>query len=241
MIVLFSDFGVGSPYVGQMRGVLEARAPGVPVVELMCDAPEFSPRPSSCLLAALVKPFPKGSVFLCVVDPGVGTARDPLFLRLDNRWYVGPDNGIFDQVVKRSHSVEVWRIDWRPEAISASFHGRDLFAPVAAWLARGEQVAATRLDAYPRRLDEIAYDLAEVIYVDAFGNAMSGIRGDAVGDDAVLAVGARRLSFARTFGEVQKGAAFWYRNALNLVEIAVNQGSAAEMLGLRIGDPVNIE
>ncbi len=241
MIVLFTDFGPRGPYVGQMRGVLETRAPGVPVVELMCDAPAYAPQRSSYLLAALVEPFPKGSVFLCVVDPGVGTARDPLYLRLDDRIYVGPDNGIFHLVAKRARSVEAWRIDWRPEKLSPSFHGRDLFAPVAAWLAGGEKIAATRLDAYPVRLDEIPDDLSEVIYVDAFGNAMSGIRGDVVGDDAVLTVGARRLRFARTFGEVGKDVAFWYRNALGLVEIAVNQGSAAEVLELRTGDPISID
>lgn len=240
MIVLFTDFGPRGPYVGQMRGVLEASAPGVPVVELMCDAPAFSPRPSSHLLAALVAPFPQESVFLCVVDPGVGTGRDALFLRLDGRWYVGPDNGIFDVVVKRSRSAEVWRIDWRPEVMSASFHGRDLFAPVAAKLARGEQPAASALAAYPRRLEAIADDLTELIYVDAFGNAMSGIRGGAIGDDTVLEAGGRRLGFSRTFADAEKGSAFWYRNALGLVEIAVNQGNAAEMLGLRVGEPISI-
>lgn len=240
MIVLFTDFGPRSPYVGQMRGVLETCAPGLPVVELMCDAPAFAPRPSSYLLAALVEPFPGGSVFLCVVDPGVGTTRDPLFLRLDDRMYVGPDNGLFHLVAKRAKSVEVWRIDWRPENLSHSFHGRDLFAPVAARLARGEQCAATRLDAYPGRLDEVPDDLAEVIYVDAFGNAVSGVRGEVISDDAVVTVGTRCLRFARTFGEVGKDVAFWYRNALGLLEIAVNQGSAAEVLGLRIGDALSI-
>lgn len=240
MIVLFTDFGPRGPYRGQVRGVLEARAPGVPVVDLMCDAPACAPRPSSYLLATLVEPFPKQSVFLCVVDPGVGTARDPLFLRLDDRWYVGPDNGLFDVLAKRAQSVDVWRVDWRPESMSASFHGRDLFAPVAAWLARGERIAASRLEAYPKPLHEIPDDLSEVIYVDAFGNAISGIRGDVVGDDDLLTFGPRRLSFARTFGEVKKGAAFWYRNALGLVEVAVNQGNAAEALGLRVGDPITI-
>lgn len=240
MIVLFTDFGTRGPYVGQMRGVLHTHAPEVPVVELMCDAPAFSPRPASALLAALVAPFPKESIFLCVVDPGVGTARDPLFLRVDDCWYVGPDNGIFDQVAKHARSLEAWRIDWRPESMSESFHGRDLFAPVAARLARGEQVAATRLGAYPRRLEEIPDDLWEVIYLDAFGNAITGIPADSLAVDSRITAGGHSLEFARTFGKVDKGAAFWYRNALNLVEIAVNQGSAAEVLGLRVGDAISL-
>ncbi len=241
MIVLFTDFGARGPYVGQMRGVLEALAPGTTVVELMCDAPAFSPRPSSYLLSALVEPFRKESVFLCVVDPGVGTARDPLYLRIDERWYVGPDNGLFDVLVKRARSVEAWRIDWRPEVISESFHGRDLFAPVAAALARGEQVAATRLDAYPGRPDQVPDDLLEVIYLDAFGNALTGIRSGSLTDDSRLIASGHRLKFARTFGEVDRGAALWFRNAVGLAEIAVNQGSAAELLGLRVGDAVSVD
>lgn len=240
MIVLFTDFGARGPYVGQMRGVLEALAPGIAVVELMCDAPAFAPRPSSYLLAALVAPFPAESVFLCVVDPGVGTARDPLYLRIDQRWYVGPDNGLFDVLVARSRSAETWRIDWRPDSISHSFHGRDLFAPVAARLARGEQIAATRLKTYPRRLGRAPADLSEVIYLDAFGNALTGIRGEELSDDRRLTVGGHTLRFARTFGEVETGAAFWFRNALGLVEIAVNQDSAGEVLGLKIGDEVRL-
>lgn len=240
MIVLFTDFGHRGPYVGQMRGVLQSHAPAVPVVELMSDAPAYSPFHASRLLAALIAPFPAGSVFLCVVDPGVGTARDPLFLKLDSRWYVGPDNGIFDLVAKRSRLVDAWRIDWRPQALSASFHGRDLFAPVAARLALGEAVDATRLDAYPRPLDQVPEDLEEIIYLDAFGNAMTGIRAESLSDRARLDVAGQQLRFARTFGEVTPGKAFWYRNALELVEIAVNQGSAAEVLGLRIGDAISV-
>lgn len=240
MIVLFTDFGARGPYVGQMRGVLQALAPGVPVVELMSDAPAFAPRPSSYLLAALVEPFPKGSVFLCVVDPGVGTARRPLYLQVDDRWYVGPDNGIFDLVAKRSRTLEAWRIDWRPESMSASFHGRDLFAPVAAMLARGRKVSAERLGTYPQPLNEIADDLYQIIYVDVFGNAVTGIRAESLPVDARITAAGHRLEFARTFGDVDKGAAFWYRNAFRLVEISVNQGSAAEVLGLRVGDGVSV-
>ena len=240
MIVVFTDFGARGPYVGQVRGVLESHAPGVPVVELMSDAPAFAPRPAGHLLAALVAPFPFGSVFLCVIDPGVGTERDALFLKADERWYVGPDNGLFDVVAARSQSVEAWRIDWRPPQLSESFHGRDLFAPVAAMLARGEAVAATRLGAYPRALDSAGDDLHEIIYVDAFGNAVTGIRATQLVHGAGLRVSAKQLTFARTFGEVAPGEAFWFRNAFGLVEIAVNQGSAAEALGLRVGQKISI-
>ncbi|MDX1513317.1 MAG: SAM-dependent chlorinase/fluorinase [Gammaproteobacteria bacterium] len=242
MIALFSDFGLAGPYTGQVRAVIHARAPGVPVVDLMADAPAYRIRAAAHLLAALVAPFPEGSVFLCVVDPGVGTdRREPVFYRVDGRWFVGPGNGLFDVVAARGRQAEAWRVDWRPERLSRSFHGRDLFAPVAAMLATGETVPATRLALEPETLAPAADDLPEILYLDGFGNAISGIRGDAVSDRAVIAAAGRRLDHAPTFGAVDTGDAFWYRNALGLVEIAVNQGSAAAELGLEVGDAVEIE
>jgi S-adenosylmethionine hydrolase len=239
MIALFSDFGTGGPYVGQVKAVLKSLAPGAPVVELMSDAPAFKVRACGYLLAALVPPFPPGSVFLCVVDPGVGTStREPVLLRVDGRWYVGPGNGLLDVVAKRGESVEVWRVDWQPQTLSRSFHGRDLFAPVAAMLARGQKVPATPLALERGSLDALPDDLAEVIYIDGFGNAMTGLRAAALKEHGVLVVGETRLRHAATCGEAGKGEAFWYYNAIGLVEVAVNQGNAAKKLGLAVGDPV---
>src|SRR5688572_23638495 len=96
MIALFTDFGVNGPYVGQMKAVLARAAPGVAVIDLLHDAPAFNPRASAYLLAALAREFAEGAVLLCVVDPGVGTTRRPLVARLDGRWFVGPDNGLFN-------------------------------------------------------------------------------------------------------------------------------------------------
>jgi len=240
MIALFSDFGTGGPYVGQVKAVLNSLAPDATVVELMSDAPAFKVRACAYLLAALVSPFPAGSVFFCVVDPGVGTAaREPVLLRVDGRWYVGPGNGLLDVVAKRGESVEAWRVDWRPLHLSRSFHGRDLFAPVAAMLARGEDVPVTPVALDRHSLDALPDDLAEVIYIDDFGNAMTGLRAAALEEARMLEVGKTRLSHAGTFGEAGKGEAFWYYNAIDLVEIAVNQGNAAKELGLAVGDPVN--
>lgn len=239
MIALFTDFGAGGPYVGQVKAVLESLAPDTPVVELMSNAPAFKVRACAYLLAALVLPFPAGSIFLCVVDPGVGTAaRQPVLLRIDGRWYVGPGNGLLDVVAKRGESVEVWRVDWQPETLTRSFHGRDLFAPVAAMLARGEDVPVTPVALDQHSLDALPNDLAEVIYVDDFGNAMTGLRAAALEEPCMLDAGKTRVSHAATFGEAGKGEAFWYYNAIGLVEIAVNQGNAAKKLGLAVGDPV---
>ena len=97
-----------------------------------------NPKPSAYLLAAYAVWFSAGTVFLCVVDPGVGGTRPAIILEADGRWYVGPGNGLFELVQRRAAKTRSWDIDWKPERLSASFHGRDLFAPVAAILARGE-------------------------------------------------------------------------------------------------------
>ena len=138
MIFIFTDFGLEGPYVGQMKAVLACEAPGVPVIDLFADLPAFDAQAAAYLLAAYGGRLPAGGVCLSVIDPGVGGARAPLALSADGRWYVGPDNGLFAIVARRAESLEAWRITWRPAGLSASFHGRDLFAPVAARLARGE-------------------------------------------------------------------------------------------------------
>ncbi len=141
MIVLFTDFGSAGPYVGQMRAVLVRAAPDVPVIELFSDAPAFNAKASAYLLAAYCAEFEPGTVFLAVVDPGVGGPREAIALEADGRWYVAPDNGLLALVARRADAAQWWRITWRPANLSASFHGRDLFALVAARLARGENLA----------------------------------------------------------------------------------------------------
>lgn len=242
MIALFTDFGPAGPYIGQVKAVLHARAPAIPVVDLLADAPAWRVASAAHLLAALIAPFPAGTVFLCVVDPGVGTdERVPVYYRVDGRWFVGPGNGLFDVVARRGLEVEVWRLDWRPRDLSRSFHGRDLFAPVAAMLAAGEAVDGTPLELDRGKLSSLPDNLEEIIYVDGYGNAITGIRGPALEDGALVTVAGHRLGFAPTFGAAAEREVFWYRNSLGLVEVAVNRGSAAEMLGLRVGDAVAVE
>ena len=241
MIVLFTDFGPGGPYTGQMKAVLSREAPGVPVVDLADDLPACDPEPAAYLLAALAPAFPQDAVFVCVVDPGVGSDRAPLALNAGGRWYVGPDNGLLAIVARRAGDARWFAIDWRPPTLSASFHGRDLFAPVAAQLARGEEVPGTPFDAARAVGADWPDDRAAIVYIDPYGNAMTGIRAAQLAEDAVLAVGARRLGRLRTFSDAARGAAFWYENANGLAEVAVNQGRADRLLGLGVGTPVCIE
>lgn len=242
MILLFTDFGLAGPYTGQMKAVLARHAPGVPVIDLMADAPNFSPKPAAYLLAALVAEFPPPAVFLCVVDPGVGTARRPIALNADGRLFVGPDNGLFELIRRRADHVEAAEIRWRPQRLSASFHGRDLFAPIAARLASsGWAATVAASDFAPLSAAEIARpdwpdDWDAVVYVDHYGNAMSGVRAAARGGGDSWVVGGGMLDRVRTFGEAPPGAGLVYENSCGLLEIAVNGGSAAAAFGLKPGD-----
>lgn len=240
MIVLFTDFGAAGPYVGQMRAVLAREAPGVPVIELFADAPAFDAKASAYLLAAYGGEFALGSVFLAVVDPGVGGDRAAVALDADGRWYVAPDNGLLAIVARRAEAARWWRITWRPETLSASFHGRDLFAPVAARLARGESPPGEMIDGYQAVGGDWPDDLAEIVYLDHFGNGLTGLRAAELAKDARLAVGGHELLRARTFSDLPAGAAFWYENASGLAEVAVNGGCAAAQLGLTIGTQVRV-
>jgi S-adenosyl-L-methionine hydrolase (adenosine-forming) len=216
MIALFTDFGLHGPYTGQMKAVLCEMAPDVPVIDLFADAPAGNPKASAYLLAAYAAWFPAGTVFLCVVDPGVGGARPALALEADGRWYVGPGNGLFELVQRRALRSRACEIDWRPQRLSASFHGRDLFAPVAAMLARGESPPGRPCDDGAFRRADWPDDLAETIYVDHFGNVMTGWRAALLPPDARLSAGKAMLERARTFGDRPPGQAFWYENANGL-------------------------
>jgi hypothetical protein len=240
MIVLFTDFGLAGPYTGQMKAVLRREAPHAAIIDLFADAPPGDPRASAYLLAAYAAWFPPGTIFLCVVDPGVGGARAPLMIEADRRWYVGPENGLFELVMRRAQNTRCYEITWQPPKLSASFHGRDLFAPVAAMLARGDRPAVRARDA----VRESAWpgDLAEIVYVDHYGNALTGLRGNALPPDATLILGDKtRIIHAATFSAVPEGQAFWYENSNGLVEIAVNRGRAADQLRLSIGSTFAIE
>lgn len=240
MIVLFTDFGSSDPYVGQVKAVLHRAAPRAPVVDALNDAPDFGIEPAAHLLAALAPSYPRGSVFVAVIDPGVGGPRDAIVVQAEGRSFVGPDNGLLSVVWQRAKRRRCRRIVWRPDSLSSSFHGRDLFAPVAAALARGRApsgwLAALRA---PRVLLDAA-DLGKVIFVDHYGNAMTGLRAGSLVPEARLRVGRRTLAHAQTFSKARPGIAFWYANSLGLVEIAANRSSAARKLRLQIGSPIAV-
>lgn len=235
MIALFTDFGWRGPYVGQLHAVLARDVYRPVVIDLMHDAPRCNPRAASHLLAALVRYLPVGTVLVTVVDPGVGTDRRPLVVQADGYRFVGPDNGLLDVVSARASEVHWWCIEQQPERACATFHGRDLFAPVAAMIDRGEPVPGRAVE--PEHGADAAADLAEVIHIDEYGNACTGLRAVA-GERFTLAVGDAELPAARTFADVAPGEPMWLVNSLGLIEIACNRDNAAARLDLAIGTPV---
>ncbi len=240
MILLFTDFGWRGPYVGQMHAVLSQTAPGVPVIDLMHDASAFQPQAAAYLLAALAPHWPEGAVVTAVVDPGVGSTRRPIAVRAGERWLVGPDNGLLVPAARRlagsNRAKPEWlEITWQPQALSTSFHGRDLFAPTAARLAQGNLSGLTLLGDAPVG-SGWPDEMSAIIYEDAYGNLMTGLT-PVVG--LRLRAGPQEFRQASTFSDAAPGEAFWYRNSLGLAEIAVNKGSAAAVLGLAPGDPVS--
>jgi len=237
-VFLFTDFGSADIYVGQVKAALLEYAPRQSVVDLLNDAPAFNIRAAAHLLAALLDRLPSGVVVLAVVDPGVGSAREPVAVRASGRWLIGPDNGLLSVAAGRAARHEAYTIAWRPKALSNSFHGRDLFAPVAGLLARGERKGARLRKRARLGVTFEASDLREVIYVDHFGNVVTGLRASAFGRDRVMLVNGIRIPYARVFSEVPQGQLFWYENSLGLVELAANSASAERILGISLGDPL---
>ena len=241
MIVLFTDFGADDIYVGQLKAVLVEQSQGrTPIVDLLHGVSGFRLLAAAHLLAALQLRFPAGTVFLAVVDPGVGTGREPIALQADGKWYVGPDNGLLSVVAARANEARIWRIVWRPRELSASFHGRDLFAPIAARIARGELPAEQLEAAHALQVSYGAHDLAQIIHVDHYGNALSGVRAAGLARTTSLEVTGRRIAHARVFAEAPEGSAFWYENSIGLVELAARRASAAGLLGIEVGDPLRL-
>jgi S-adenosylmethionine hydrolase len=247
VIFLLTDYGYEGPYRGLLHGAAARIAPHIPVIDLMHDLPRFAPRPSSYLLAALLPFLPEDAIVAAVVDPGVGGARPALVAEIDGRFLVLPGNGLAAVALKRARHRRLWQLAPPAHPVSASFHGRDIFVPAAARLALGERpgaaIAAEEIDW--REMEGASWpdDLPEIVYIDSFGNCMTGLR--AAGAEALTLEiatprGPLRPMRARTFGDLAAGGVLLYANSLGLLEIAVNQGRADRVLGLEVGSPVRL-
>lgn len=238
IITLLSDFGTADGYVAEMKGVLYTLAPDATVVDLSHEIPPQDVELARLTLARFWRRFPEGTVHLAVVDPGVGTARACLAVASEGRLLVGPDNGILSPALLLAGARAVTLAV--PAAASRTFHGRDVFAPVAAALARGTPLEAlgvpcespiVRRTKEPVRREDGAV-LGEVIAIDRFGNAITNLLGARSG---VVAVGGRPVPIRGTYAEVAVGAPVAISGSSGLLEIAVREGNAAIVLGLSRG------
>lgn len=240
-ITLTTDFGTADGYVGEMKGVLVSRAPEAQLVDITHDIPAQDVERARLTVARVWRRFPAGTVHLVVVDPGVGSARAALAIASDGRFLVGPDNGALSPalVVPGARIVELPT----PRGASATFHGRDVFAPAAAALACGVSIDALgaectspiirRTPEATRRADGAIE--GEVIVIDRFGNAITNVLGLRGG---TIEIGATRLPLRHTYAEVEPGEPLCVVGSSGFIEIAVRNGSAASVLGLDRGSRV---
>ncbi|HEU4700501.1 MAG TPA: SAM-dependent chlorinase/fluorinase [Gemmatimonadales bacterium] len=245
LVTLLTDFGTADSYVAEMKGVLLTRAPGTTLVDVTHAIPPGDVAVGAYVLGRAWHRFPRGTVHLAVVDPGVGTRRAALALRAGEHLFVGPDNGLFTEVL-HDRAVEIVTLA-APAGVAPTFHGRDLFAPAAAALARGATLPelGEPLRTQPVRLAraEPRYEgdvlVGDVIYVDRFGTLVTNLGADAVPPDARIEVQGLDLGpLRRTFGDVPSGALVAFPGSGGTIEIAVRDGSAAARLDVGVGGRV---
>jgi len=264
IVTFLSDYGAGDDFAGVCRGVIARECPQARVIDITHGVPRHGVRPGALVLRNALPYMPAG-VHLAVVDPGVGTTRRAVALRTarEDRLLVGPDNGLLWLAAERfggvSEAIDVGRSPWRLEPVSATFHGRDVFAPVAGRLAAGEPLAAAGDPCDPSSLSTLELPsahrdgdglVAHALAADRFGNlalnatsqqlAESGLR---LGQALELQAGgqSRPARYALTFADVSAGEALVYEDAYRSLAVAVNRGSAAEVLGLGTDGELRID
>ncbi len=252
IVTLITDFGTRDGYVGEMKGVLLERCPTALVVDVTHDIEPGDVRGAAWVLGRVWGRFPEGTVHLVVVDPGVGGDRRAIAVEQGGRWFVGPDNGLISRAIpdepSSARSIEADSLGLAPASVT--FHGRDLFAPAAAWLAGGgepdrvgdplDPSELVRLDLpVPERLG--AAVRGHVAHVDRFGNLITDIPGAWVSPTALVEVGGEEVSGLRThYGAGEDGELLSLIGSGGTLEVSVRNGNAAERLSAGRGDRVSV-
>lgn len=255
-ITLTTDFGTADHFVGTMKGVILGIAPRARIVDITHEIPPFDLNEGAFAIAQAWRYFPKGSIHVVVVDPGVGSSRRAILCEAEGRFFIAPDNGVLSMVFDQApHKVrEIANPKLMLKNVSKTFHGRDVFAPAAAHLAAGVapprfgkliQGAARNFLLKPTRLSR--HDWAgAVLKTDRFGNLITNFHIDEFPDvfeqSIELRAGLERITrLARTYSETEVGELFAIVGSSGYLEVVVNQGSAAKMLGVGTGSPVELE
>jgi S-adenosylmethionine hydrolase len=243
IITLLTDFGTADGYVGEMKGRLSSLAPGATLMDIAHDVPAGDVAAGCHALGRVWRTFPAGTVHLAVVDPGVGSARRALAVEAGGQFFVAPDNGLLSDVFAAAAAVTVHLPI--PQGASRTFHGRDVFAPVAARLATGASLAElgeaitdpVRLK--PPVLEVEGTDLVgEVLHVDRFGTLITNLPLERVARAATVKLGGRGFQLGATFADVPPGEPVAFIGSGGTVEIAVRDGRADVVLGLSRGTEV---
>lgn len=255
-IGLLTDFGLDDPYVGQLRGVLAKLAPGAPVIDITHRIRPYQVGQAAFFLSVSASHFPSDTVFVNVVDPAVGSGRRILLARLDSQLFLAPDNGLLGLILA-GRDYDIFDVTQSGIAASATFHGRDLFAPLAAWLSGGEppDSVGTALEpddmvrleaATPVTLgtDAPAEISAHVLHVDRFGNVILNLRPgplyeELADSESEPGTGRPRTPrVVRTYADLKGHEVGLLAGSQGFLELAVNQGSAARSLGCGVGQTV---
>ncbi len=257
LITLTTDFGLQDPFVGVMKGVLLARLPAARIVDLTHGVLPHWPAEAGFWLSKAALYFPPGTVHVAVVDPGVGTSRRILMVEALEQIFLAPDNGLLGPVLEKFSPSAVWELQTERQPtlfahrISATFHGRDLFAPAAAALASGtlqlSQLGVRTSNWVPGWIEEPVLDgnkiSGVVVTIDHFGNLITNIPGDLLRrmTDPHVPIAGKKLAVRRTYGDVAPGEDLALINSFDVLEIARSQGNAADALGLERGAPVVVQ
>lgn len=261
MITLTSDFGLKDPFAGLMKGVILGINPDVRIVDITHNISRHNIFEAAQFLSMSYRYFPSATIHIAIVDPGVGGKRRPLLVVTEDHYFLGPDNGIFSAIFKgqKSNFFKVYHLTashyFLPMS-GATFHGRDIFAPVAAWLSKG-------VDSFKMGdpvTDYVTIDVPEprpgagtvtgqIVTIDTFGNAISNIRREdlealgSAGEPGRFTVTFRneRLPFVSCYVENSTGALSAVINSFGQLELYVYQRSAAEEYAIQVGDPVTVE
>jgi len=260
LITLLSDFGLRDPYVAEMKAVILSICPNASIVDVSHEVDKYDVRMGAYVLARAAPYFPKGTIHVAVVDPGVGTERKPIIITTIHSIYVGPDNGLLmpsAQKEKVSSVHEITNPKYMLRRISSTFHGRDVFSPIAAYLAQGILVSDFGPEisdfcvpsfAQPSILEHVIK--GEVIYVDGFGNVVTNITAEHL--NLINAKEGKRLSVAlknkniavklcSTYGEVPANTPLAVVGSGGFLELAVNQGDASKSFRAKTGDKIGLE
>lgn len=240
IVALLTDFGVADPYVGIMKGALLRASPKVQIVDVTHEVAPQDVEAGAFFVGALVGRFPAGTVHVAVVDPGVGTARRLLAVAAHDAYWLGPDNGLLGAVAAGEvRTIDVAHLGIRPE--SDTFHGRDILAPVAAWLAAGRYGFASL---GPLVVDPVRWPAGSgtprVVHVDRYGNLVTNVPAAGLGGVSAVRVGGQLAPLLRTYGDAPPGGLVALVGSYGLLEVARNGGDAARATGTARGAPIEL-